>query len=100
MDIPTLLRAMAALALTVGLMIGLAVLLRRFGVMQLTGAPVPGSRRRLSVEEQLWIEPGRTRLMIVRCDGQEHLLLLGPQGASRIAAAAPEGATVVGEAAR
>jgi hypothetical protein len=85
MDLPTLMRALAALAITVGLMVGLAVLLRRFNLLQaLPMGSAPGAARRLSVQEQLWLEPGRTRILIVRCDGAEHLVLLGTHGASRI----------------
>ena len=77
MDAPDLLRAMFALALTLGLIGVAAVLTRRYGpsaifkMQQTTKA-----QRRLAVVETLMLDPAR-RLVIVRCDDQERLLLLG-----------------------
>jgi flagellar protein FliO/FliZ len=77
MDAPDLLRAMFALALTLGLIGVAAVLARRYGpsaifrMQQTTKA-----QRRLAVVETLMLDPAR-RLVIVRCDDQERLLLLG-----------------------
>lgn len=64
-----------ALLVTLGLIAGFGWLLRRFG--PLAGLPVrrPGDRR-LAVQEVLAIDP-RRRLMLVRRDGVEHLLLIG-----------------------
>lgn len=77
MDFPALLRAVFALALTLGL-IGLgAVALRRFGPDALARLTRPTKReRRLAVTESLVLDPTR-RLVLVSCDGQEMLLLLG-----------------------
>ena len=77
MDFPALLRAVFALALTLGL-IGLgAVALRRFGPDALARLTRPAKReRRLTVTESLVLDPTR-RLVLVSCDGQEMLLLLG-----------------------
>ena len=76
MDFPTFLRAIFALALTLGL-VGLgAVALRRFGpdaVARLAGGK---KDRRLTVVESLVLDPAR-RLVIVACDGKERLVLLG-----------------------
>ena len=76
MDLADLARALFALLLTLGL-VGLgAVALRRFGpdvVARLSG---PRKERRLTVVESLVLDPTR-RLVIVACDGQERLLLLG-----------------------
>lgn len=78
------LRALAALALTVGLMVGLAWLARRYGLMQ--GMPaIAGQARRLKLVERLWIDPGRTQLLLVACDGREHLILVAPGGATEVA---------------
>jgi flagellar protein FliO/FliZ len=77
MDAPDLLRAIFALALTLGLIGVAAVLARRYGpsaifrMQQTTKA-----QRRLAVVETLMLDPAR-RLVIVRCDDQERLLLLG-----------------------
>ena len=68
----------AALALVLGL-IGLAAwAARRFGL----AGPLPkvrGRERRLSVVEVTALDPKR-RMVLVRRDGVEHLLLLGPSG--------------------
>jgi flagellar protein FliO/FliZ len=70
------LRALFALVLTLGL-IGLgAVALRRFGPEALARFAAPKKERRLAVVESLVLDPAR-RLVIVACDGQERLLLLG-----------------------
>ena len=77
MDAPDFLRAVFALALTLGLILVAAVLVRRYGpsalfrVQQTTKA-----QRRLAVVETLMLDPAR-RLVLVRCDGRERLLLLG-----------------------
>lgn len=69
-------RAMFALALTLGL-VGLgAVALRRWGPDALARFGATKKERRLTVVESLVLDPAR-RLVIVSCDGQERLLLLG-----------------------
>jgi len=68
-------RALFALIATLTLIVGAAYAARRLGMLQ------PGGQgpRRLKISESLMIDP-RRRLVIVRCDGREHLLLLGPGG--------------------
>jgi flagellar protein FliO/FliZ len=69
-------RAMFALALTLGL-VGLgAVALRRFGPEALARFGANRKERRLAVVESLVLDPTR-RVVLVSCDGQEMLLLLG-----------------------
>nr|WP_298683989.1 flagellar biosynthetic protein FliO [uncultured Dongia sp.] len=65
-----------ALLLVLGLIAILAWLLRRFGM---GGALRPGGQRRVQVVETTAVGP-RHRLVLVRRDRVEHLLLLGPQG--------------------
>jgi flagellar protein FliO/FliZ len=81
-------RALAALAATLGLLAGAAYLARRMGMLQ---APAPGGKRRINVVESLFLDP-RRRVVIVRVDSEEHVLLLSPFGDRPIAAraAAPE----------
>ena len=77
MDIAEFLRAVFALVLTLGL-VGLgAVVLRRYGPEALArfGRPAKAERR-LTVVETLVLDPAR-RLVLVACDGQEKLILLG-----------------------
>ena len=77
MDFPEFLRAVFALLLTLGL-VGLgAVALRRYGPDALArfGRPMK-TERRLNVVESLVLDPTR-RLVLVSCDGEEKLILLG-----------------------
>ena len=76
MDFADLARGIAALALTLGL-IGLAgVLARRYGPSALFRSGQPKTERRMSVVETLMLDPAR-RLVLVRVDDREQLLLLG-----------------------
>ena len=77
MDAPDLLRGVFALALTLGLIGLAAVLARRYGPSALFRMQqTTKAQRRLAVVESLRLDPAR-RLVIVRCDDQERLLLLG-----------------------
>jgi flagellar protein FliO/FliZ len=68
------LRFVGALGVVLALILGGMLLLRRFGLPGMV-ARAPG-RRRLKLVEVLSLDPKR-RLILVRRDGREHLLLLG-----------------------
>jgi flagellar protein FliO/FliZ len=68
-------RALFALIATLALIAGAAYGARRLGMLQ----PGPQGPRRLKISESLFIDP-RRRLVIVRCDEREHLMLLSPAG--------------------
>lgn len=74
MDAPVYLRFIASLVLVLGLMMGLLWLLRRFGLGGMVARP--SARRRLAVVESMSLD-GRRRLVLVRRDDAEHLLLIG-----------------------
>lgn len=76
MEFADLARAIFALALTLGLVGLAAVALRRFGPDTLARFTAQKKDRRLRVVESLVLDPTR-RLVIVACDGEERLLLLG-----------------------
>jgi flagellar protein FliO/FliZ len=76
MDLMDAGRAIAALAITLGLLVGIALLAKRYGLMQ--GVAPIGNKGRLKIIEQLWLDAGRTRAIILRCDGTDHLLVLSP----------------------
>jgi flagellar protein FliO/FliZ len=76
MDLVEILRAVFALALTLGLVGLAAVALRKFGPDALARFAKSRAERRLRVVETLVLDPSR-RLVLVACDGQERLLLLG-----------------------
>ena len=76
MDILEIIRAIAALAVTLGL-IGLAAYaLRRFGPDAFARLVTARQIRRLRVVESLALDPTR-RLVIFSLDGEERLMLLG-----------------------
>lgn len=80
MDAPDLLRTAAALAAVLGLILACAWAAKRFGLGgALAGAT--GQRKRLAVADTLTLD-ARTRLVLVRRDGAEHLLLLNATGAT------------------
>jgi flagellar protein FliO/FliZ len=75
------LRFLAALGFVLGLIGLLAWLAARY---RLGGVPARGARR-LAVVEALPLDP-RRRLVLIRCDDREYLLLLGQDGNRLIAA--------------
>ncbi|MBI1683923.1 flagellar biosynthetic protein FliO [Caulobacter hibisci] len=76
MDVFLLIRAVAALAVTLGLIGLAAVALRRFGPDALNRLVSQRRERRLRVVETLVLDPAR-RLVLCRLDGEERLVLLG-----------------------
>ena len=75
MELADFARAVFALALTLGLVGLAAVALRRFGPDAIARFSTRRERR-LTVVESLVLDPTR-RLVLVSCDGEEKLLLLG-----------------------
>lgn len=75
-------RAVLALVATMAL-----ILLAGYGARRFNWLPniAGGAGKRLSVLETLPLDP-RRRLILVRCDGLDHLLLLSPHGDRAIAA--------------
>lgn len=86
MDALDYLRFVAALSFVLGLIALVAWLARRFRLGGI-GAP-PGAGRRLAVIETLPLDP-RRRLVLIRRDDREHLLLLGADGNQVIEAGLP-----------
>ncbi|PVM87330.1 flagellar biosynthetic protein FliO [Caulobacter endophyticus] len=76
MDVFLLIRAVAALAVTLGLIGLAAVMLRKFGPEALNRLVSHRRERRLQVVETLVLDPAR-RLVLCRLDGEERLVLLG-----------------------
>jgi flagellar protein FliO/FliZ len=68
-------RSLFALIATLALIVGVAYGARRLGMLQ-PGAQGP---KRMRVTESLMLDP-RRRMVIVKCDDREHLILLGPGG--------------------
>lgn len=80
MDMLDFARYFAGLVLVLGLLAGFAYLLRR-GMMQglFPGMPGSQSHRRMSVKESLLLDP-RRRVLIIKVDDTEHIVLLGASG--------------------
>ncbi len=76
MDFLDVFRAVFALAVTLGLVGLFAVALRRFGPDFLTRFQPTRSERRMTLVESLPLDPTR-RLVLVRLDDEERLILLG-----------------------
>ncbi len=74
MDLVNILRFVLSLVVVIGLIAGLAWLLRRYGGGRVTMA---GGRGRLAVVEAAHIDAKR-RLVLVRRDEVEHLVMLSP----------------------
>lgn len=77
MDWHDYLKFLAALLFVLGLMGGLALLLKRFGLG--SAAMVPADKRRLKVLEILPLDARRKAVLLSR-DGAEHLVILGGTG--------------------
>jgi flagellar protein FliO/FliZ len=75
MDFADIARTIAALAVTLGL-IGLAAAAARRYAPGALARLKPGAPRRLAIVESLVLDPAR-RLVLVRFDEQERLILLG-----------------------
>jgi flagellar protein FliO/FliZ len=84
MDPIDYLHFLAALAFVLGLIALAALAARRWRL----GASPARAARRLAVVEVLPIDP-RRKLVLVRCDRREHLLLLGQDGNRLIAGGPP-----------
>ncbi len=72
-ELPQIARLLIALAVVIALMGGLTFVLKKLGLA--TPQSIKSSdKRRLKIVESLPID-ARKRLMIVECDGREHLIL-------------------------
>lgn len=72
----SIMRAAFALAIVLGLVVGLAYVLRRYAPQLLARLQAQRGERRMEVVETLVLDPAR-RLILVRIDDEERLLLLG-----------------------
>lgn len=77
MEATDYLKFFAALILVLGMMGGLALVLKRIGLGP--ASMLPADKRRLKVLEILPLDPRRKAVLLSR-DGAEHLVILGPAG--------------------
>ncbi|MEM9879818.1 MAG: hypothetical protein AAF862_11140 [Pseudomonadota bacterium] len=83
MELYSILRAIAALTLVLGMIWGGLWLLRRYGG-QFLPTPPAKAERQLSILETLNLPP-RHKLVRIKNGSQEHLLLLGPENSLELA---------------
>ncbi|MCB9958569.1 MAG: flagellar biosynthetic protein FliO [Rhodospirillaceae bacterium] len=79
MDSPDYWRFVAALVFVLGLILAVAWVVRRAGLAGARRPTAGGRGRRLAIVDTQVLD-ARRRLVLVRRDGVEHLLLLGVQG--------------------
>ena len=77
MDIYDYIKFVAALVFVLGLMGGLALVLKRIGLGNV--GVTPADKRRLKIVEILTID-ARRKALILRRDDKEHLVILGVNG--------------------
>src|ERR1700709_656839 len=75
-DMPTAAKFFIAFAVVLGLIALTAWLVRRFGAARLGGANARGRQPRLAVIDAASVD-GRRRLVLIRRDNVEHLLMIG-----------------------
>ncbi len=80
MDSLQIIRAIAALLVTLGILLALAWAVKRFGL--LNGQLINNSTKRIKVTETLWIDAGKSRIMLIEFDETESLILVSPNGAT------------------
>jgi flagellar protein FliO/FliZ len=84
-------RGAFGLLATLALILGASVLARRLGMARKDAG---AAHRRVSVVDSVMLDP-RRRLVVVRFDGRDHMILLSPTGdrpiAAGLAPAAPAG---------
>ena len=77
MEIYDYIKFVAALVFVLGLMGGFALVLKRIGLGNV--GVTPSDKRRLKIVEILPLD-ARRKALILRRDGVEHLVILGPSG--------------------
>lgn len=82
MDILSTLRTLGALGLVLGMLWGALWMVRRYD-LNLPGRVAMPGRRRVEMVERLPVD-GRRSVALIRRDGVEHLILIGPEGAAVI----------------
>jgi len=87
-------RALFALIATLALIVGAAYAARRLGMLQ----PGTAGPKRMRITETLLLDP-RRRMVIVRVDEREHVLLLSPGGDIVVGEMAAKEPPAAGEAA-
>ncbi|TGX54217.1 hypothetical protein E5A73_08875 [Sphingomonas gei] len=78
MDILSMMRTFGALGLVLGMLAGALWVVRRYD-LKLPGRVSGGARKRVELVERLAVDAKRS-IALIRRDGCEHLILIGPDG--------------------
>ena len=81
-------RFLLALAFVLGLIGGLAWLARRYGLAGAIAVKSGAAGKRLGVQEAMTID-AKHRLVLLRRDDREHLVVISPEGATVIESGMP-----------
>jgi flagellar protein FliO/FliZ len=83
MDFLSFLRMIGSLAIVLGMLAGALWAVRRYEIRLpqkwLSGFANPGTTRRMELVERLVLDPRRS-IALIRKDGQEHMLVIAPEG--------------------
>lgn len=83
MDFLSFLRMIGSLGVVLGILAGALWAVRRYEIRLpqkwLSGFTSTGSERRLELVERLVLDPRRS-VALIRKDGQEHMLVIAPEG--------------------
>jgi flagellar protein FliO/FliZ len=82
MDLLSMMRTVGALGLVLGMLAGALWTVRRYDI-KLPGRVSGGGRKRVEMVERLAIDAKRS-IALIRRDGCEHLILIGPEGHATI----------------
>jgi flagellar protein FliO/FliZ len=78
MDILSMMRTFGALGVVLGMLAGALWVVRRYDI-KLPGRVSGGGRKRVELVERLAVDAKRS-IALIRRDGCEHLILIGPEG--------------------
>lgn len=82
MDLLSMLRTLGALGMVLGMLAGALWVVKRYDI-KLPGRISVSNRKRIEMVERLSIDAKRS-VALIRRDGCEHLILLGPEGSATI----------------
>ncbi|MHA6721123.1 hypothetical protein ACX40Y_16950 [Sphingomonas sp. RS6] len=82
MDLLSMLRTLGALSLVLGMLAGALWTVKRYD-LKLPGRISGGGRKRVELVERLAVD-GKRSVALIRRDGCEHLILIGPEGHATI----------------
>lgn len=83
MDFVEIMRSIGALLITIGIMIGFALLAKKYGLLN-GNLAIKNDNKRLKIIEQTLLDTKGSKLIIARCDNKDELILITQNGGSHI----------------